>query len=256
MLIDWFTVAAQIVNFLALVWLLKRFLYGRVLRAIESRESRIVASMTEAEAKEKEAGRQQALYESKVRDIEEQRESALAEAKLDAEKQRAAMLEKAHEKIRLLEAAWREELERGRNAFLADLRRRAATEVLAIARRTVADLACVDVQQSAVKVFLDKLRAMDREAWKGLAGGEMLVRTAFELPADMQAEIRRTIEDQLKEPVRLQFENAPGIGLGLELRGNGRRIGWNSESYLEALEEDLRRALEENPDHCVPAGLT
>jgi F0F1-type ATP synthase membrane subunit b/b' len=27
MLIDWFTVAAQIVNFLILVWLLKHFLY-------------------------------------------------------------------------------------------------------------------------------------------------------------------------------------------------------------------------------------
>ncbi|NLX99005.1 MAG: hypothetical protein GXY83_22905 [Rhodopirellula sp.] len=32
--IDWFTVAAQVVNFLILVWLLKRFLYKPILHAI------------------------------------------------------------------------------------------------------------------------------------------------------------------------------------------------------------------------------
>jgi hypothetical protein len=42
----------------------------------------------------------------------------------------------------------------------------------------------------------------------------------------------------------LRFERAPGIGLGLELRGNGWRIGWNSEDYLDELENAVREALE------------
>jgi F-type H+-transporting ATPase subunit b len=37
MLIDWFTVGAQVLNFLILVWLLKRFLYGPILDAIDAR---------------------------------------------------------------------------------------------------------------------------------------------------------------------------------------------------------------------------
>ena len=41
MTIDWFTVGAQIVNFIVLVWLLKRFLYKPVLAAIDAREKRI-----------------------------------------------------------------------------------------------------------------------------------------------------------------------------------------------------------------------
>ncbi len=32
MLIDWFTVGAQVLNFLILVWLMKRFLYQPILR--------------------------------------------------------------------------------------------------------------------------------------------------------------------------------------------------------------------------------
>ena len=49
-------------------------------------------------------------------------------------------------------------------------------------------------------------------------------------------------------PVTLRFERAPGMGLGVELRGNGRRIGWNSDSYLEAMEQDLKQALEHSPE--------
>ena len=45
MLIDWFTVAAQAVNFLILVWLLKRFLYKPVLAAIDEREKRIATQL-------------------------------------------------------------------------------------------------------------------------------------------------------------------------------------------------------------------
>ena len=41
MLIDWFTVGAQVLNFLILVWLLKHFLYKPILNAIDAREKRI-----------------------------------------------------------------------------------------------------------------------------------------------------------------------------------------------------------------------
>ena len=38
MLIDWFTICAQALNFLILVWLMKRFLYKPILHAIDERE--------------------------------------------------------------------------------------------------------------------------------------------------------------------------------------------------------------------------
>ena len=54
MSIDWITVAAQIANFLVLVWLLKRFLYRPILDGIDAREAEIAARMGEAaKAREK-----------------------------------------------------------------------------------------------------------------------------------------------------------------------------------------------------------
>ncbi|MEQ8493043.1 MAG: F0F1 ATP synthase subunit B, partial [Gammaproteobacteria bacterium] len=55
MLIDWFTVAAQAINFLVLVWLLKRYLYRPILAAVDAREARVMARLTEAQLREREA---------------------------------------------------------------------------------------------------------------------------------------------------------------------------------------------------------
>jgi F-type H+-transporting ATPase subunit b len=249
MLIDWFTIAAQIINFLVLVWLLKHFLYGRIIGAINARESKIAARLAEAETKEKAAADQLALYQAKLADFEQQCEGMLAAARIEAEKLHAGLIEKAREHARSLETKWQEDLERERSAFLVDLRSRAATEILAIARRTVADLACLDVQQCAVQTFLEKLRLMDRDAVKSLGPGDLLIRSVFDLPEDTRAEIQQTIDERLEAPARLRFERAPHLGLGVEILGNGRRIGWNSESYLEALERDLKEALEHSPEH-------
>ena len=57
MLIDWFTVVAQALNFLILVWLLKRFLYKPMLDAIDAREKRIATQLADADAKKAAAQR-------------------------------------------------------------------------------------------------------------------------------------------------------------------------------------------------------
>ena len=248
MLIDWFTVAAQIVNFLALVWLLKRFLYGPIVRAIDARESKVAALLADAEAKRKDAEDKLALYQSRLADIEERHEAILVEIRTEAEKRRAEMVDSAREQVRALETQWRQDLDRERNAFLLELRRRSATEILAMARRAVADLACMDVQECAVRVFLEKIRGLDEIEWKSIAGGELQIRSAFKLPEETQIEIQAALEERLGVPLHLKFESAPEMGWGIELRGSGRRIGWSSETYLDAMEEDLREALEQKPE--------
>ena len=51
MLIDWFTVGAQALNFLILVWLMKHFLYKPILNAIDAREKLIATELADAAAK-------------------------------------------------------------------------------------------------------------------------------------------------------------------------------------------------------------
>ncbi len=49
--IDWFVFFCQIVNFLLLLFLLKKFLYGRIIGAMDAREAKITATFVDAEKK-------------------------------------------------------------------------------------------------------------------------------------------------------------------------------------------------------------
>ncbi|HJT87633.1 MAG TPA: hypothetical protein VJ732_07245 [Bryobacteraceae bacterium] len=256
MLIDWFTVAAQILNFLALVWLLKRFLYGRILGAIDAREKRIAAAVEDAQNKQREADNQLAQYQANLRSIQQQHEALLEQARADAENQHATLVDQARRSVQALEIQWREDLERERRAFLFDLRRRAATEIFTIAGRAVADLASADLQQGAIHVFLEKIRVLDGADWKALSDGTLSVRSAFDVPEPTRAEVQRVLEERLGSPVRLQFDRDRGLGWGVELRGAGRRIGWTLETYMEDMEQDLKEMLDRTPEPAAHVELT
>jgi len=252
MLIDWFTVAAQIVNFVLLVWLLKRFLWERLVRAIDDHEQRIAHRLAEADEKNKEAERQVEEMRSRAAEMERVRLETMAQAQREADERRHELVQEAREGVQKLEARWHQDLEREQAAFLAEVRRRAATEILTIVRRALADLACTDVQHCAVEVFLEKLQTVEVATLRDLASGDITVQSATELPEETQRRIQSVLEARLQTPVHAQFKRAPAMAWGLELRSNGRRIGWTSDSYLESLEDKLREALEHRPR--VPVG--
>ena len=95
MLIDWFTVIAQVVNFLILVWLLKRFLYRPILDAIDAREKRIAAKIADAQAKETIAQKQREEYQTKNNVFDQERDAHMNEVIEAAKAERQRLLDTA-----------------------------------------------------------------------------------------------------------------------------------------------------------------
>jgi len=244
MLIDWFTVVAQIINFIVLVALLKRFLWGRLVHAIDEREKRVADRLSSAGETKKQAEQQMEQIRSQGRELEQKRGLMIAEAKRDADALKNELTQEVREAVRQQELKWHEDLEHERANFLNVVRRRAATEILEIVRRALADLASSDVQHCAIEAFLEKLRTVDVAELRDLSNGELAVRSAQEIPEDTREKVQRVLEERLGAAVRLTFERAPEMSWGIELRGKGRRIGWNPESYLDSLQENLKDALE------------
>ena len=80
MLIDWFTVGAQALNFLILVWLMKRYLYKPIRHAIDEREKRIAAELANADAKKAEAQKEHDEFQHKNAEFDQQRAALLSKA--------------------------------------------------------------------------------------------------------------------------------------------------------------------------------
>jgi F-type H+-transporting ATPase subunit b len=248
-LIDWFTVVAQVINFLVLVALLRRFLYGPIVKAMDERQARIVAKTEEAEAERKRAEEEAQSYRQRLQELEGRREALLAEAKSEAEARRVEMAAAARAEIDEVRARWHRAIQQERESFLDDLRRRADAGVVDIARRALADLAGADLERQVAEVFVRRLRHMEvgeREmVARSVSDSEdgVVVQSAFPLPDGIREMIATELRKQVPAAGKLGFETAPNLISGIELRTHGGKVGWSVADYLQTLEASLSEAL-------------
>lgn len=245
MLIDWFTVGAQLLNFLILAWLLKRFLYRPILNALDAREERIAAELASADAKKVEALRERDEFRSKNDAFDQQRAAMLSQAAEEVKAERQRLLDQAREAVDTLRAHGMQSLARDTHNLQQAIRRRTGQEVFAIARKALADLATTSLEERAGEVFMGRLRDLNDEergrfasALKS-AGGSAVIRSAFKLPEAQRAAIQNTLNETFAAEVRVTFETAPDLITGIELSTNGQKIAWSIAHYLTSLEEGV-----------------
>jgi F-type H+-transporting ATPase subunit b len=244
MQLDGFTTAAQIVNFLILVALLKRFLYGPIIEAMDSREAHIAARLQEAEVTRDRAAQQTALYHERLQQLQETRETMLVQAREEAEAQRQQLLAQARQEAQQTQMRWHQTLRQEQASFLQELRQHAGHQVCAVARHALAELAHADLEAAVTRVFLERLRDLNDEARHTLATAAhqtqgVVVRSAFPLPVDLQQQIIRAVHDHLAADVGVQFATEPALLCGIELETLGQKVSWHLTHYLNGLEEQV-----------------
>ncbi len=251
MLIDWFTVGAQVINFLVLVWLLKRFLYRPILDAIDAREQRIAAELADADAKRAEATQERETFQHKNQEFDEQRAALLAQATDAAKAERERLLDEARQAADALRAKRQEALRQEADQLNQALRHRAQQEVFAITRKTLTDLAGASLEERMVAVFIERLGAMDGEAQTVFAealkttSDPVRVRSVFELPPAQRAAIQAALKSTFATEVPVQFEAGSDLVGGIDLTVNGQQVGWSIADYLRSLEQGVGDVLNE-----------
>ncbi len=251
MLIDWFTVGAQALNFIIQVWLLKRFLYKPILNAVDARERRIAMDLADADAKKAEAQKECDDYQRKNEEFDQQRAALLSKATDEAKAERQRLLDDARKAADTLSAKRREALRSDANTLSQAIRRRTQQEVFAIARKALTDLATASLEERMSEAFTHRLFAIDSKAKEGIAAAlkaasePAVVRSAFNLPEAQRAAIRKTLNDTCSAEVHVRFETAPDLISGIELTTNGQKIAWSIADYLASLEKGVDELLKD-----------
>ncbi|WP_372591046.1 F0F1 ATP synthase subunit B [Guyparkeria sp.] len=245
MLIDWFTVGAQIVNFAVLLWLLKRFLYRPVLNALDAREKRIADRLEQAERSRQEAERERQSYEDRNAVFEREREDRLDDVRREADAERHRLLAEAREAAETLRKESERSLRNETRRLSDEIIRRARDEVMALVRRALADLADADVEEAMARSFIARLRTLDASQTESLAaaverGGEPVrIRSAFPLSETLREAVRDAVEGVVATRVPLEFETADDVIAGIELVAPGEKLAWSLEEYLHEFEQRL-----------------
>jgi F-type H+-transporting ATPase subunit b len=249
--IDWFTFAAQIVNFLILVGLLRWLLYGPIVRAMKEREEKIAGRLEEADRKRKEAEEKVREYEKMSREIDQEREQVLKNARHQSEEERARLLKEAKEEVGRRREQWQDGLHREQEDILSDLRRKAGETGLHVARRALAQLAGVEMEQQMCDAFASRLGQLDdeqrEEIRRDVRNGEpeVSVRSTFDISGDQRERLSRTIRETLETDAGISFERSADLICGLELDVGGYSFGWNVKDFLRDLEVDFSERLKD-----------
>ncbi len=247
MSIDWFTVAAQIINFLILVWLLKLVLYRPILDAIDARERRIASTLEDAADKQSSADQERELFSQKNDEFEQQRKALLDTAAAAADAQSRSLLEEARQAADALTLQRQKIMQQQQQSLSFELSRKTQEEVFAISRRALSDLADTDLEEQMLKVFLTRLAELDKNSRETLfsaisaAGKPVRIRSTFALQPTQQKRISSALQENLTADIEIHFETAPEVICGIELTIDGQKLAWSIAQYIKSLEKHLQQ---------------
>lgn len=259
MLVDWFTVGAQALNFAVLVWLLKRFLYQPVLNAIDQREQHVAAALADADAKQASALQLRDDYQKREEQFDRERDGLLAKATEAAEAERQRLLAEARQAADALSSQRQQALQADARRLNQALLQRTQQQVLAISRQALADLADTPLEAAMVAEFVRRLQALDGAAKASLAqalgsdAAAALVRSALDLPQAQRDQVQAALDAAFGVGITLRFETAPDLVAGIELSANGQKLAWSIADYLEAVQRGVDALLPKPSAPSAPA---
>jgi F-type H+-transporting ATPase subunit b len=244
MFIDWITVAAQIANFLVLVWLLKRFLYRPILDGIDRREADIAARIEHAEAVRMEGETAAAEHRAALAVLDGEKADILEAARAAAADEQTGLRRDARAVLEKEQAQWRLQIENERTAYLAKLRAAGAQAIFSLTAKALKDLADVRLEDQIAGRLESRLskHGPDFRQVAQTAGRAVAV-SSFPLSEDRRDSLRRAFS-QAVGGADLTFRTDPQGPLGLTVQMGGLRLGWTVESYLDDLDMALNARLE------------
>lgn len=238
MAFDTTTFVLEILNFLVLMWLLKRFFYKPVQAAIAARQRNVQQILDDARAERTSAEALRQEYEQHLQRWENEHQAKLQALEQSLTEERERQLTRirtaaSDEKARLDALC-----EKERDTLRHDMLLQARQDALAFATRLLQRLGSAALDEQMLHLLEEDLPQMPPEQTDTLKtaahdnGGQVVVQSAFALPDTALDGLRVALEQSLGMPIRLRAEvDATLIG-GLRLGIGSQRLHLNLQDEL------------------------
>ncbi len=241
--LNWSTFLLDIVNFLILVWILKRFLYKPVLAAIAQRKAAIDKTLSDATARQTDAQALRRQYENRLQEWESEKEKLRAglreEISAEREKMMAALqqpLAQEREKSRVVE-------ERRVQEVRSEAEKQAGLAGVRFTARLLSRLASPELELKLVDLALEDMRVLPAEQLRGMRDGEaadnrpIRVTSAFPLPDAQRCALTKMIEDLIHGKPATEFNEDSHLLAGLRVSAGPWVLRANLQDELQFFAE-------------------
>lgn len=241
--IDWFTFTAQIFNFLLLVWLLKKFLYGPVIKAMDQREADIADRVRNLELEKTAAEQQQQDYQARIDTLEKTRDSLLGETQQEVRQWREEHLQQAKKEVESAREEWQQAFGREKESLIRDLQSEVYHQAIHTTECLITELSGSRLQSHIVERFADLLSETDSETAATLRSAHRtqnaVVDTSHELPDTEQQQIESAVRRLTGSDRPITFRTRPELVCGIELQISGHRLSWSGRNALTGIKSQL-----------------
>ncbi|MCP9448200.1 MAG: F0F1 ATP synthase subunit delta [Nitrospira sp.] len=221
--LDWSTFGLQVLNFLVLVWLLKRLLYKPVFTVIADRQATMERLRAEAERLRTEGEALKQRYEGRLTEWEQEKQQARARLHEELNKERARLMEEVHRSV----AREREKAKTLEERRRQELRRQAEEEGLALGARFAARLLERVAQPSLTgqlaALAVEELRALPEEQRRAIrtvcrnADAAVSVSSAHQLDESQRQAVSAALGDLLGRTVTCRWTEDASLLAGIQV---------------------------------------
>jgi F-type H+-transporting ATPase subunit b len=226
MLINWFVVLSQIVNFIIVILVLKFFLYRPILEKIRQHQKKVEDELKDAAQKQKEAKELLEQMKKQKSELDFQTAQKKKEIKKELDHLHDQLLENAKQDVAHQKEEWTEDFKRDQQEAYVEYKNRMVQELFSIVRKSIESLSHLKLEEAIISAFLSQLKEIPTTA-------HLQVKTALDIPEA----VRQKIKDSLKQEV--EFIQDPQLVAGIALYIDGKKMSWNVEDYLTTLQKPL-----------------
>lgn len=248
MQLDWTTFVLEIVNFLVLVWLLKRFFYQPVLKVIGARQAAIDDTVAKARAKELAAGELAEKYDARLKSWEKEREQARAALREELGKERERLLAQLNSDLDAERTRQRAVDDKAQREWTLRAQTEAAARAGKFASRLLERLVGPALQEKLIDVAIEDLAALPPAQLDELrstlrdARGSVNVVTAYPLADDRRDALRAAIRPLRESESKVVFTTDPALLAGMRVTVGPWTLRANLADELQAFANAVSNA--------------
>jgi F-type H+-transporting ATPase subunit b len=244
---SWSTFALQVVNFLVLVWLLKRFLFKPVSTIVARRKAEIERAQAEAEKARQSAEQARKEFERRRTEIDAQRQAISEQTRAELSNQRSKMIQSAQGEIDKLKSAMLKQLDEEREDAAREISDRALQIAVQLADHLLRQCAAPLLDElflDRLLNHLDRLTMAERAALLDQSGpdrGLLSVTTASPLEPETESKWRRALTAHLGGSPQIKFAVDKDLIAGTELKFPLAVLRFTWRQALAEAQQELSR---------------
>ena len=237
--LNWSTFVLEIINFLILVWILKRFLYKPVLDVIARRRAGIEQTLAEAKTLHANAKALQDQYEHRLQDWEQEKQQARDSLQTDIEMERTRLMEELRKSLDQAQEKARVSEQRRLQLSINKAEETALTQGAQFATRLLTSAVGPELEDRLLTLLKDDLGRLSPErltqlrANLGEPPSEIRISSAYPLSSTQRQTLEQALNNLTQLNVPFHYEQDGALLAGLHISIGAWVLGINVRDELK-----------------------